>query len=280
MCANRGTWWVSAWGLVMVVQAGSLAQGTRDTTTYRRIKTALDATPAIDTHDHLWPFDRLPGLVETERGKGMNLAGLWRNSYFTRINPLTPWKPGMTFDDWWNKAKHDFDDARATSFYRYQLPAFTDLYGVDFDRITDEQARRSNDQIFANYQDPSWLYHVVTERANIELMFNDPYWARLEFTTDYPFGVLVFNVTTLVSGFHPSEFKQPADDPYHFARNEGLKVEIARRLSGGARPAVPEGQGRRGGLPEDDAGLPADAAVRERAQGTRRPRPSGTPGAS
>jgi hypothetical protein len=56
-------------------------------------------------------------------------------------------------------------------------------------------------------------------------MFNDPYWARLDFRTDYPFGVLVFNVTTLVSGFHPSEFKQSSDDPYQFARNEDLKVE-------------------------------------------------------
>jgi hypothetical protein len=36
--------------------------------------------PAIDTHDHLWPFDRLPGYVETAEGKGMNLAGLWRNA--------------------------------------------------------------------------------------------------------------------------------------------------------------------------------------------------------
>ena len=118
-----------------------------------------------------------------------------------------------------------FNSACATSFYRYQLPAFTDLYGIDFDRITDAQARALNDRIFDHYRDPQWLYHVITERANIELMFNDPYWARLEFHTDYPFGVLVFNVTMLVSGFHPSEFKQPADDPYLFAKKEGLKVE-------------------------------------------------------
>ena len=36
---------------------------------------------------------------------------------------------------------------------------------------------------------------------------------------------LVLNVTTLVRGFHPSEFKTPADDPYHFARQHGLRVE-------------------------------------------------------
>jgi hypothetical protein len=56
-------------------------------------------------------------------------------------------------------------------------------------------------------------------------MFNDPYWNRLEFKTDYPFGVLVFNVTTLGSGIHPSEFKQTGDDSYRFARGEGLKAE-------------------------------------------------------
>jgi len=225
MCVYRGFWWVTAWVVVMVMQAGTLAQSTRDTTTYRRIRAALDATAAIDTHDHLAPFDRLPGMVETERGKGMNLSSLWRNSYYTWINPLTAWTPGMTFEAWWSKASHDFDSARGTSFYRYQLSAFTDLYGIDFDRITDAQARALNERIFDHYRDPRWLYHVITERANIELMFNDPYWARLEFHTDYPFGVLVFNVTTLVSGFHPSEFKQPGDDPYLFAKKNGLKVE-------------------------------------------------------
>src|SRR5262249_61498575 len=33
--------------------------------TYTRIKAHLDAVPAIDTHDHLWPFEKLPGNVET-----------------------------------------------------------------------------------------------------------------------------------------------------------------------------------------------------------------------
>jgi predicted TIM-barrel fold metal-dependent hydrolase len=201
------------------------SQGTRDTTTYRRIKVQLDSIPAIDAHDHLWPFDKLPGYVETEHGKGMNLAGLWHNSYYRWTNPLTPWQPGQKFDDWWARAKNDFANARATSFYRYQLPAFQDLYGIDFDRITDAQARDLNERIYRNYLDQRWLYEVVTEKANIELMFNDPYWARYEFKQDYPFSVLVLNVTPLVRGFHPSEFKAPADDPYHFARQKGLKLE-------------------------------------------------------
>ena len=51
----------------------------------------------------------------------MNLASIWRNSYYTWVHPLTPWKPGMTFDDWWPQAKNDFADARAATFYRYQV---------------------------------------------------------------------------------------------------------------------------------------------------------------
>jgi predicted TIM-barrel fold metal-dependent hydrolase len=207
-----------------VLASSLFAQGTRETTTYRRLKNALDAVPAIDTHDHLWPFDKLPGYVETEHGKGMNLASLWQNSYYRWINPITPWQPGQKFDDWWAKAKHDFDNARGTSFYRYQLPAFQDLYGIDFDRITDAQARELNDRIFRNYADQRWLMEVVTRRANIELMFNDPYWARFDFKTSYPFEVIVFNVTTLVRGFHPSEFKSPADDPFHFAKTRKLPI--------------------------------------------------------
>jgi hypothetical protein len=192
--------------------------------TYTRIKAHLDAVPAIDTHDHLWPFDKLPGYVVTADGKGMNLAGLWQSSYLTRVKPVTAWPAGGKFEDWWDKAKHDFDDVRAVSFYRYQATAFKDLYGVDFDRITDAQAADLNRRIYRNYLTKDWLLEVVTKKANIELMFNDPYWARFDFRTDYPFGVLVLNVTTLTRGFHSSEFKSKDDDPYAFAERHHLPV--------------------------------------------------------
>ncbi len=211
--------------LMPVMVSGVLAQDTKDTPTYQRMKAYLDSVPAIDTHDHLWPFDRLPGYVETDRGRGMNLAGLWKSNYFTWLARLTPWTPGGKFEDWWSVAKHNFENTRAASFYRYMLPAFQDFYGVDFDRITDQQAAQLNELIFENYRDRKWLYEVVTERANIELMLNDPHWGRHNFTTDYPWEVLVYNVGPLLQGYHPSEFRKPADDPYYFAESHGLKVE-------------------------------------------------------
>jgi predicted TIM-barrel fold metal-dependent hydrolase len=193
-----------------------------DDATYRRLKGQLDAVPAIDTHDHLPPFKQLPGYVETEHGRGMNLAGLWHNCYLAAFGKLTPWPAGGKFDEWWAKAKHDFNDVRAVSFYRYQLPAFRDLYGVDFDRITDEQARTLNDRIYRNYLDQRWLFHVITERANIELLVNDPWWGRFDFPPTYPFAATVLNVTFLAQGFHPTEFTKDSDDPYFFAKKHGL----------------------------------------------------------
>jgi hypothetical protein len=179
--------------------------------TYQRLKSELNATPAIDTHDHPMPFDTLTGRVQTEEGFGMTLYSLWKASYYTWFNPLTPWPASGRFDDWWPRAKNDFMDARATSFYRYQLPAFEDLYQVDFDVLEDAQARDLNRQIFENYQDSRWFHDVITNRANIELMLIDPYWARFSFTNAYPFGVLVLNVTTLIGGTQPLEF--PPNEP-------------------------------------------------------------------
>ena len=70
-------------------------------------------------------------------------------------------------------------------------------------------------------------------------MFNDPYWARFEFKTDYPFAVLVFNVTTLVRGFHPSEFKSPLGRSVPLRPQEHEAADgDARRLPDGARSAV------------------------------------------
>lgn len=195
------------------------------TATYTRLKAHLNSVPAIDTHDHPMPFETLRGQVQTDRGRGLNLFSIWQNSYYTWFNPLTSWPESGRFDDWWLKAKNDFANARATSFYRYQLPAFKDLYNIDFDTISDADARSLNDRIFNNYKDARWFHDVVTNRANIELMLIDPHWARLRFSTSYPFEVLVFNVTTLVRAHHASEFNNPWDSPFHFATNEKLPMD-------------------------------------------------------
>jgi predicted TIM-barrel fold metal-dependent hydrolase len=208
--------------LVLTGSVGAAAPG--DPPAYRRVKAALDAVPAIDTHDHLWAFSMLAGHVETERGRGMNLFSIWQRSYFPQVATITPWKGGGRFDDWWATARNDFVNARATGFYRYQRVALQDLYGIDFDVITDAEARRLDDQIFANYANDRWLHHVITERANIELMFVDPHWSRMSATSHYAFTVPVFRVNDLFVAFHPSEIAVPADNPWHTPEARDLKM--------------------------------------------------------
>ena len=209
------------------------ADDVKTTDVYARIKTGIDAVSAINTHDHLMPFEKIGNRDKTDRGEGMTLRSIWAGSYFPWIHSLEPWPKDGSFDKWWSKAQHNFTNARATSFYRYLLPAFQDLYGVDFDTITPKQARKLNDRIFENYKNDKWLREVITERANVELVFVDKFWGRLEFSIDYPFQVLVCNVTSLVRGFHPTEYKNPLEDPYEIAREhealDGLVAEIPTR---------------------------------------------------
>jgi hypothetical protein len=188
-------------GLARAVEPGPY--DVKSTIEYQRIKSALDAVPAIDTHEHLRAFNEIPNRVSTTDGEGVTLYSIWRNSYVTRTTRITPWPADGSFDSWWKQARYDFDDARATSFYRYLLPAFRDLYGVDFDTISEEQARRLNSAIFANYKNDQWLVDTATKRANIELMLIDPYWNRLQFAREYRFSVPVLNVTTILSAVHP-----------------------------------------------------------------------------
>src|SRR5262245_58243714 len=211
--------------LLVAIVPSLAAEDIKRSDLYRRIRTQLDAVPAIDTHDHLRPFDEIPFRDVTDVGKGMTLRGIWQGSYYPWINPLSPWPEGKSFDIWWAKAKHDFADARATSFYRYVLPAFSDLYGVDFESMTDDQARDLNRRIFENDKSDQWLHHVITERANIELMLIDPYWARFKFERPYKFAVPILNVTTMVDGYHPASFASALDSPYEFAKLQGREIK-------------------------------------------------------
>src|SRR5436189_223265 len=86
----------------VIIFAGSTESGAQSRpASYARIKAMLDAVPAVDTHDHLWRFDELPGLREAEDGtRVMNLASIWQNSYLSWFGVPPAWKPREPFADW------------------------------------------------------------------------------------------------------------------------------------------------------------------------------------
>ena len=210
---------------VPVRAAEPVTHDAKSTIVYQRIKTALDAVPAIDTHEHLRAFKEIPNRVNTMHGEGMTLYSIWRNRYITRTTRITPWPADGSFDSWWSRARNDFDNARATSVYRYLLPAFRDLYGVDFDTVTSDQAAPLNSEIFEHYKTDQWLQDVITKRANIELMLIDPYWNRLQFAREYRFSVPVLNVTTIIGAVHPDRFSSDFDSPFAYSRSRGRATD-------------------------------------------------------
>ena len=78
--------------------------GIREGASFKWLKAHIDSVLAIDTHNHLWPFETLPGYHETAKGHGMTLASLWRNSYFSSVNRIPPWGKAEPFADWWRRA--------------------------------------------------------------------------------------------------------------------------------------------------------------------------------
>jgi len=205
---------------VLMLVSPIQAEDVKKTDVYARLKAGIDGVSSINTHDHLRPFEQIPRAPEPEQA----LRHLWATSYFGWTHSLAAWPESGSFDDWWNNTQAGFADARAASFYRYLLPAFRDLYGVDFDAIAADEACKLSRRIYENSQSEKWLHEVITERANVELMIVDPYWARLDFSTHYPFTVALCNVTSLVRGFHPAEFDNPLEDPYQFAEKHAMQV--------------------------------------------------------
>lgn len=197
-------------------------------TTYVQIKAALDAVHAIDTHSHLRPFRYFQEIATPQQG--FALPGIWASGY--PVGALPAWKPGGSFDDWWRAASPVFDDARAMSTYRYRLPAFRDLYGVDFDSLTLDQARRLSAQVEANYRSEKWVYQAVG-RAKIERMLIDTFWTPLRCDRYYTFMVPVLRIDPLLWGSHPDQYTQGKfaryyvgkdASPYVFAAEHGLTV--------------------------------------------------------
>jgi len=221
---NRAKW--IALSAALVFAPAIFGQDVKTTDAYRRIRAVIDQTPAIDTHTHLQPLQMLPTDPIAD-GRAVTLHSLIRRTYYTWTNTLSPWPEDRSFETWWKSASHDFDDARATSFYRFLLPAWRDLYGVDFDTITDQQAIELNDRIKLNYADDKWYQQVITEKANTELAFVDPYWGRLDFDHAFPpyrFIVPLLNVTSLVQASHPSRTGEK-DNPFEFAKARSLPME-------------------------------------------------------
>ncbi len=190
-----------------------------------RIRKAIDAVPAISNHDHLRPSGRMPFQDLTPPGMRVTLHSLWAGSYLSYLTDIPPWPADRSFARWWESARHIFDRMRAVGYYRYMLPAFSDLYGVEFDTITDEEARSLNDRIAANHMKKDWAREVVVDRANVEMVIVDPFWSRIETHQEEDFTAPLLNVHTIIHSSHIERDSDPANSPFLFARRRGREIK-------------------------------------------------------
>lgn len=210
--------------------ANAQAEDIKQTDVYSRLKRQLDAVPAIDTHSHLQGPKHTQHLLERvfrgDKPTDCALSQVWRASYFTWGHPLAAWPADGQFDTWWTAAQADFRNSRARSAYRTMLPIFQDLYGVDFESLTLEQARELNSRMEKNLENPDWTEEILRRRAHTELMVVDSFVMPREVRDHQPFAVSACNARWLINGFHPSEFTRwPADDPYAFAAAKQMPVK-------------------------------------------------------
>ncbi|MBN1910855.1 MAG: amidohydrolase family protein [Pirellulales bacterium] len=211
---------------VLFARAGD----TKDTEVYARIKAYLDTVRGIDTHTHLidpHTAERVRQQYDMENPPTCALERTWRVSYLTWAHPLAPWSKDRKFDTWWKVAEPQLRNYRARSAYRSMLPLYTDLYGVDFDTLTLDQARALNERMEKNYKRPDWPEEVLLRRANTELFVVDAFslMPRPKDNT-FPFQTYVCNVQRVINGFHPSETKRfPLADPYAFAAERKIPVK-------------------------------------------------------
>lgn len=210
--------------------AAGAAKGAEDRSTLARLRGRLDKIIAVDTHSHLRSFRYFQESSAVQGGFG--LQNILAVSYLG----APPWQPGGSFD-WWRAAQPGYERMRAASSYRYVLPAYHDLYDVDFETISPDRARRLNDKIKDNYRSEKWVYEVVMQRAGIELMLIDTYWNPLRCERYYSFMVPVLRIDPLLLGTHPDQYAasrlygkfanpymQRECSPYAFAEEHGLKI--------------------------------------------------------
>ncbi len=182
---RRHWWW--GWAFSLLATSATLGQGTRDTTTYRRLKTALDAVPAIDTHDHLWPFDRLPetGIILMRHRSHVWLDSVWMPtlSYATAKRALHEWLDVMPSNRimWGADAQHGEGIYGATEMTRRCLAEVL-AERVERGELREEHALAIGRQVlrdnalalFPQLKERLWKHKGITMKPPAPAVNNSP----------------------------------------------------------------------------------------------------------
>ncbi|MCD6291436.1 MAG: amidohydrolase family protein [Anaerolineae bacterium] len=182
-----------------------------------RLAAVFDDTPIIDTHEHL----------RTDGDHAFNHMGLETvlRGYFGWVVPGAANEEGLSPEAWWTRLRPALDRRRNLAFYRFLLPAFRDLHGLQDDELTDENWETLDQRIRDAYQDPSWFRHVLQERAHIQTILHDPYWKVGDGRPEQPFYRVALRINSLLYGYNRDARDHNGNTPYTVAERLGLEVD-------------------------------------------------------
>ena len=173
--------------------------------TLAHLRAAIEASPVVDTHDHLRPLD----YVREELRDGV--VGLFRNSYLTRSLRIADGSPnglGPTTDpvlgrDSWETVRDVVERVRLTSYFRWHMRAIAELYDLDSPELTSATWELLSAELPKRHADPTWLATVL-DRARIVGVIWDPFWKAG--TTEAPDRRChpSFRINSSVTAFHPA----------------------------------------------------------------------------
>jgi hypothetical protein len=172
--------------------------------TLAHLRSAIAASPVVDTHDHLRPLD----FIRDELRDGV--VGLFRNSYLTRslrvadgsANGLGPTMEPALERDSWETVSDVVERVRFTSYFRWHMRALEELYDLDGHEMTPAMWEYLSAELPRRHADRTWLATVL-DRARIVGIIWDPFWKAGTTDAPDPRCAPSFRINSSVTAFHP-----------------------------------------------------------------------------
>ncbi len=91
--------------------------------------------------------------------------------------------------------------------------------------MTEAGAELLDAAVRERYRDPAWIPEIVTKRANVDVVVIDYDYTPYDYVSPHPFGVSVVRLNPLVRGFHPDEYDNQPESPWHYAKLHGVPLK-------------------------------------------------------
>ena len=164
---------------------------------YTKLLERIQEIEIIDTHEHIM-------RQEEVRKEGLNLFRVFEYSYarldFTSAGmPPEVWEKDNAREIWavWRGFQ---EQVGLTCFFKNIIRALQDLYGLEGNRITEDNWPELSEKIVKAYERRDWYEYVLNKRVKVRISFLDNFWSVGKFAFDPAIFVPVLRTNPLILG--------------------------------------------------------------------------------